>query len=124
VPKGYDFEPLLRALRKYAHFIDFHKYKNNYDYQLALLMLNGKYYMTNDSIILTENESPFSAVSVLNYEYYMDIDAVKEKISGDNNLQLITGHGFVPFGQAQSPSLSDYADGVDTMQFLVSLSSD
>ena len=121
VPKDYDFAPLLSALKKYNYFSDFHKYRNNYDYQLALLMLNRKYYMTNDSIILTENESPFSAVSVLNYEFYSDIDAVKEKISGDEHLQVITGHSFVPFGRAQSPSLYDYADGVDTMQFLVSL---
>ena len=124
VPEGYDFTPLLNALKKYDYFIDFHKYKNNYDYQLALLILNRKYYMTNDSILLTENESPFSAVSVLNYEYYTDVDAVKERIFSDDCLQVITGHGFVPFGQAQSPSLSDYADGVDTIQFLVSLTSD
>jgi hypothetical protein len=55
VPKEYDFIPLLDALRKYEHFLDFHKYKHNYDYHLALLIMGNKYYMNNDSIILTEN---------------------------------------------------------------------
>lgn len=57
VPKEYDFIPLLNALRKYEHFLDFHKYKHNYDYHLALLIMGNRYYMNNDSIVLTENES-------------------------------------------------------------------
>ena len=70
VPAGYDFIPLLDAFKKYDYFADHTKYKNNYDYNLALLIMNNKLYMTNESIILLENENIFSPVSQLNYNFY------------------------------------------------------
>lgn len=123
VPKGYDFVPLLNALKKYNYFIDLNKYKNNYDYQLALLMLNSKFYMTNESIILAENASLFAPVSQLNYEYYdeKDADAAFGDLKNSKDVQCIIGHELLPFGEAQSPNINDYADGVDTMQFLCEL---
>ncbi len=122
VPKDYDFIALLDALKKYNYFIDFHKYKNNYDYQLALLIMNRKFYMTNDSIILTENESVFAPVSQVNYSFYDDLKTAAESLKNNADIQCIVGKNFIPFGTAQSPSLTDYADGMDTMQFLKQLS--
>ena len=121
VPEEYDFVPLLKAFRKYNHFKDHHKFKNNYDYHLAIHILNNKFYMTNESIILLENESLFSPISQLNYEFYNDKNEIINKLKLSNELQCLTGKGFMPSGQAQKPSLSDYADGVDTMDFLTSL---
>jgi hypothetical protein len=121
VPQGYDFIPLLDALRKYAHFMDFHKYKHNFDYHLALLIMGNRYYMNNDAVILTENSSAFSPVSQVHYEFYSDRQVVTASLEKDADIQCIAGHGHIPFGMAQSPSLTDYADGVDTMAFLMSL---
>src|SRR5262249_37969858 len=70
VPENYDFLPLLDTFHHYNYLTDLSKYKHNYDYQLTLLILNKKYYMTNGSILLVESSSPFSALSVLHYEYY------------------------------------------------------
>jgi hypothetical protein len=121
VPVKYDFVPLLEALKKYDYFKDFHKYKNNYDYQLALLILNHKFYMTNDSILLTENESVFAPVSQLNYSFYNDEKEIEESLAANEDIQCIVGKNFIPFGKSQSPLLTDYADGIDTMQFLKQL---
>lgn len=121
VPEGYDFVPLLDQLRKYTYLIDYHKYKHNYDYHLALLIMGNKYYMNNDSIILTENNSPFSPVSQVHYRYYTDKKQLENQLSNDQDIQCVVGHGQIPFGQAQFPGLTDYADGVDTMAFLKSL---
>ena len=121
VPKDYDFIPLLETLRRYDYFQDYHKYKHNFDYHLALLIMGNKYYMSNESIILTENISPFSPVSQVHYQYYEDKASVAEKLINTTDLQCIVGHGYTPFGQAQSPGLTDYADGVDTLQFLKGL---
>ena len=118
VSEGYDFIPLLHALKKYNHFADFHKYRNNYDYQLALLMMNRNFYMTEGSVLLTENESVFSAVSKVNYEFYSDAVLLKEKLNANDDIQCIVGDGFIAFGQTQFPNINDYADGVDTMKFL------
>jgi len=121
VPKDYDFIPLLTAFKKYDHFKDHHKYKNNYDYNLALHILNGKFYMANESIILLENPPIFSPISQLNYELYTDKNAVEESLRSMEDLQCTVGHGHIPFGQAQLPSLTDYADGIDTINFLIKL---
>lgn len=121
VPEGYDFIPLLDTLKKYAYLIDYHKYKHNYDYHLALLIMGNKYYMNNDSIILTENSSPFSPVSQVHYRFYTDKQQREGELGGNQDIQCIVGKKQVPFGQAQFPGLMDYADGVDTMAFLKSL---
>ena len=121
VPANYDFVPLLEAFRKFNYLAEYNKYKNNYDYQLALLILNKKYYMTNESLILVENASPFSPISVLHFEYYKDIRQVTDSLKGNEDIQCVTGSNFIPFGQAQKPPLTEYADGVDTLEFLNSL---
>jgi hypothetical protein len=121
VPREYDFLPLLNASRKYEHFLDFHKYKHNFDYHLALLIMGNRYYMNNDSLILTENESPFSPVSQVHYTFYDDKTQAENALENNGDIQCVVGHGHIPFGMAQSPSLNDYADGVDTMAFLMAL---
>ena len=120
VPKDYDFIPLLRAFDKYSYFADQQKYKNNYDYQLSILLLNKMYYMTNGTTLLLENKDPFSPISVVNYEYYEPGDIGKLN-TADPNIQCVVGNHATAFGKAQDPGLFDYADGVDTMQFLLSL---
>ncbi len=121
VPENYDFVPLLNAFRKYNYFADHTKYKNNYDYNLALLIMNNKLYMTNESIILVNNESVFSPLSVLHYQFYESENIVFNHLDQQQDIQCIVGRNRIPFGNAQQPGLFDYADGTDTMQFLLSL---
>ena len=120
VPENYDFVPLLGAFGKYKWMADHHKYKNNYDYRLSLAILNKLQYMTNDCLLMLENDSPFSPIAVLHYTCYKDI---KNSISMESveNLQCVIGRQWLPFGKSQQPGLSDYADGRDTMKFLRSL---
>ncbi len=121
VPEGYDFVLLLEVFKKYNYLADHHKYKNNYDYNLALNMLNKQFYMTNGSILLVEEKSLFSPISQLNYEYYTQADNLAEQLIKHPELQSVTGRRFVQFGQSQYPGISDYADGVNTLDFLKSL---
>jgi hypothetical protein len=121
VPKNYDFIPLLNAFKKYNHLSDHHKFKNNYDYNLAIHILNNQFYMTNDSILLVENASSFSPISQLHYEYYTNEDEVREKLKNSRDIQCIVSKTDIHFGGAQCPQVCDYADGVDTMLFLKSL---
>ncbi|MBK7289804.1 MAG: acyl-CoA reductase [Chitinophagaceae bacterium] len=121
VPVDYDFVPLIEAFNKYQHLADHHKYKNNYDYNLALHMLNKVYYMTNGSILLIEDKSLFSPISQLNYEFYTSEEEVVNSLKDNPELQCITGNNHISLGTAQCPSVHDYADGVDTMSFLTSL---
>jgi hypothetical protein len=120
-PDNYDFVPVLTAFRKYNWMADHHKYKNNYDYNLALHLLNKQFYMTNDSILLIEDTAIFSPISQLNYQFYSPGDGLSGKLPPAQDLQCIVGKGFIPFGATQTPSLNDYADGVDTLEFLCRL---
>ena len=121
VPKEYDFIPLLEALKKYDYYFDFHKYKHNYDYNLAILIMSNKLYMNNGSILFVEDKSLFSPISQINYEYYNDIGELENTLKKNTDVQCIVGVNNIALGDAQKPNLSDYADGVDTIQFMKEL---
>lgn len=120
VPEGYDFVPLLHSFHQYKYFADHHKYRNNYDYNLSIQIMNNRFYMTNEATILVENDSLFSPISQLNYSFYTDRESTLDSLKQNNDIQCITGVD-IPFGKAQQPGLMDYADGIDTMQFLLTL---
>ncbi|WP_346237324.1 acyl-CoA reductase [Niabella insulamsoli] len=121
VPEDYDFLPLLDILKKYDYLAEHHKYKNNYDYNLALHLLNNKAYMSTPALLLVEEKNVFSPVSQLNYEVYKNEAGLANEFTENDSLQCVVGQGFLPFGSAQHPALADYADGVDTMKWLETL---
>lgn len=123
VPEAYDFSNLLLALKRYDTHLLHHKYKNNYDYQLALLLLNNQTYLSNEVFLLREQDQPFAAISMLHYQYYSDRDKLINTLRSDDRYQCIVGRGegLIAPGSSQQPALKDYADGVDTMQFLSEL---
>lgn len=121
VPDGYDFILLLKAFKKYEHLKDHAKYRNNYDYNLALLIMNNRTYMSNECVVLVEGDHLFSPVSELYYSYYNSPGELENYLSENNLVQCIAGKGHIDFGSAQEAGLFDYADGVDTMQFLLSI---
>lgn len=123
VPEGYDFIPLLEAFKKYNYFIDHNKYKNNYDYHLAAHIINNRFYMSSGSILVIEESSNFSPIAQLNYEYYKSAGDVHQKLQNDESIQCVVGRADVQFGAAQCPQICDFADGVDTMKFLLELKS-
>jgi hypothetical protein len=118
VPTGYSFETLLDALKKYDFLLENHKYKHNYDYQLALLMMTRQFYMNTGSILLSENPSPFAAISQVHYQFY---EPGKMPTVNKEAIQCVVGKAGLEFGSLQFPKLSQYADGVDTLAFLASL---
>lgn len=119
LPKGYDMEKLLKSLSAYEDLMTQHKYKNNYDYHLAIYLLNKVPYLTNGSLLMVENTLPFSAVSVLHYRHYDGIAILAQELETSADIQCIVGKNFIPFGEAQTPGLNDYADKIDVMKFLM-----
>jgi hypothetical protein len=77
--------------------------------------------MTNGSILLIEDAPFFSPISQLNYEFYNDRNILQDLLKQNSDLQCIVGKDFTSFGESQSPAISDYADGVDTLHFLSKL---
>jgi hypothetical protein len=121
VPETYDFIPMLAAFRKYDHLKHHNKFRNNLDYNLALYILNNQLYMSSESILVVEHQSIFSAIAVVHYEQYSDNNKLIEQLHASDEIQAIIGHGHIPFGKAQTPSIFDFADNVNTIHFLNTL---
>jgi len=127
VPEGYDFIKLLDSWDCYKEIIHHHKYANNYDYQKSILLVNKVPHLDNGFTLLTQSEQLVSPISVLYFETYTTQSDLKKKInSRKEKIQcIVSANGWfdnsVPFGKAQLPELSDYADGIDTLRFLAEI---
>lgn len=129
VPEEYNFSPFLGLMDEhYQETMNHNKYKNNYDYNRSIYLLNNVPHLANDCLMVLEHESLLSRISSVHYEYYKTTDDLQEKLEGaKEQIQCIATkmnlphNNTVALGQAQHPALSDYADGVDTLQFLIEL---
>jgi hypothetical protein len=126
IPEDFDPVSLLKAWDVYVDIIHHNKYHNNYEYQKSILLVNKLPFFDSGFIILQENEKLVSPISVVYLERYKSAADLEGKIGAiADKIQCTVGTmkpALVPFGQAQSPELRDYADGVDTMKFLEALS--
>tara|TARA_B100001109_G_scaffold255875_1_gene261961 strand:- start:2828 stop:3865 length:1038 start_codon:yes stop_codon:yes gene_type:complete len=120
LPESYDKDLLFGAFFKYKEYAEHNAYANNYDYNKAVYLLNNIDLVENGFLLLKEDQGIHSPVGVLFYEYYTDLKDLKNQLDQHKEeIQARVGHDFeVPFGKSQSPQLWDYADGVDTMEFL------
>ena len=126
VPQGYDFDLLFQAIYPYKDIIEEQKYANNYDYNKAVYLMSLYKLLENGFLLLKEDEHYGSPIATLFYEYYTNKETLKKKLATDREkIQCVVGHNFIdgeiPFGQTQTPKLWDYADGVNTLTFLLNL---
>lgn len=126
VPKEYNFDGLFNALFHYKDIINQHKYANNYDYNKAVYLMSEFKILDNGFLILKEDDSLTSPISALFYSYYDDESTLRKKLQEmEGQIQCVVSRDAkgndVNFGDTQKPSLNDYADGIDTMEFLLKL---
>ncbi|WP_273566699.1 acyl-CoA reductase [Maribacter halichondriae] len=124
VPKGYDFDSFFKALYPFKEIIEQVKYANNYDYNKAVYLMSEFDFLDNGFLMLKRDDSFASPIATLFYEEYDDLDAMKARLESDTEkIQCVVGSGILPneilFGQTQKPQLDDYADGIDTVEFLL-----
>ena len=124
VPEKFEFGNLFESWQNFDAIIDHHKYGNNYDYQKSILLLNQESFFDNGFILIRESSNLVSPIATLYYEKYKNQEDLKEKIEMQRQkLQVVVSargwySGSVPFGKAQFPSVAEYSDNVDTMNFL------
>jgi hypothetical protein len=129
LPKGFNTDLLFESFYEWNSIINHAKYANNYDYNRTVyLMSNENVFLDNNFVILKESQDLHSPIGVIYFEYYEELNKVKLDLQSQrNNIQCIVGHAFpeteisVSFGETQHPSLTDYADGVNVMDFLENL---
>ncbi len=129
VPKGYVFDTFYESIFDFQNIANNNKYANNYDYNKTVyLMSNQPSLLDNNFLLIKEDVAYSSPIGVLFYEYYEDINALNSRLENEKEqIQCVVGTGLliknsIPFGRAQCPKLNDYADGIDTMKFLIGLS--
>lgn len=126
VPEKYDLTRLFQNWKSFNSIIHHSKYFNNYEYQKSILLINRINFYDSGFVMLQESEKLVSPISVVYYETYNDEGALAlSLIEAKEKIQCVVGHvtpASVAFGQAQSPSLWDYADQIDTLKFLEGLS--
>jgi hypothetical protein len=122
VPEGYNLTPFFEAIEPYNTITHNHKWVNNYDYHKSIFLVNKEPHLDNGFLLLKESEQLGGPVSVVFYQEYSSEEELDIWLSENRkNLQCVVGSAppaTVAFGQAQRPRLSDYADGVDTIEFL------
>jgi len=126
VPKNYNFDNLFTAVFKHKDIINNAKYANNYDYNKAVYLMSLFDLLENGFLMLKEDKSYSSPISSLFYEKYDDLDSLKKQLIQDSDLiQCVVANDFmeseIKFGETQKPTLTDYADGVNTLAFLANL---
>jgi len=128
LPDGYDVAPLFNAFLSFRTYSNHHKWMNNHNYYRSVFLLNQIPALDNGFLLLTENKQIASPPGVLYFEYYSEMNILLEELSAQKDeIQVIVCKEPVPFpsclpGGTQAPELSDYADGVDVMHFLLDLS--
>jgi len=127
VPEGYSFIKFFEANESWNDLINHNKYRNNYDYYKSIFLVNNIPFSDNGFLLLKEDGSIASPVSVINFEKYSDLKIIEQELNNhSNSIQCVIGSNKtfatnIPFGKAQQPELWDYADGIDTMKFLANL---
>ena len=125
IPEDFDLKYIFEPAEKYKDVANHNKYRNNYDYYKAIYLMNGIKFFDNNFLILAENESYASPISIVYFERYNNINSVIEKIEIDKDfIQCIISKddnikNKIPFGATQFPSFSEYADNIDTIEFLL-----
>ncbi|SCY79844.1 acyl-CoA reductase [Flavobacterium caeni] len=123
VPKNYNFDAFFKAMFEYQDVIQYEKYANNYDYNKAVFLMSNFKLLDNGFLTIKEDTSYASPISSVFYEFYDDLTDVETRLDTDKDqIQCIVAKGLVahevPFGKTQKPELWDYADNVDTVDFL------
>ncbi len=124
VPLGYDFVPLIEAWEVHQDVLLHHKYHNNYDYNKSIHLVNGDPFLDTGFAMLKESESLVSPISMVFYESYASEADLAERLAvQQEKIQCaVSEDGWltdsISFGQAQQPELWDYADGINTLDFV------
>ncbi len=126
VPKDYDFANFFKAMFHWKELINNDKYINNYDYNKAVYLMSDVSLLDNEFMLLKEDTNYSSPIAVVFYEYYESLPLLQKQLNHQaESIQCVVGNsgiqGEIPFGTAQTPTLFQYADGIDTLAFLSQL---
>lgn len=122
LPEGFVIDRFFEGIFKHKDIVYNKKYGNNYDYNKAIFLMNKHNLLDNNFVLLKETEDLHSPLAMVYHHSYKNQEEVATYLQNHaSDIQVVIGHGYVPFGAAQTPDWMDYADGFDTMAWLTGL---
>jgi hypothetical protein len=129
VPEGYIFNHFFESIEEYSGILNHHKYQNNYDYNKSIYLVNRNEHLDNGFLLVKRDENLTSPLAVVFFEEYQSLEEATKKLNTKaEEIQVVVTSApanlvspQVNFGESQSPKLWDYADGVNTLEFLNSI---
>lgn len=128
IPKEFDMNRMVGTWEQFYDSIHHHKYANNYTYHKAILLMNLHEHLDTGYLLLNNKLEVHSPVSMLNYVRYDSIDEIKSFLeTNTESIQCIASNVIelnldsVALGNTQKTMLWDYADNVNTLQFLAKI---
>ncbi|WP_286859957.1 MULTISPECIES: acyl-CoA reductase [Sphingobacterium] len=126
VPKGYNVSHFFEGIADFKDVADHYKYNNNYDYNKSIYLINGDKHFDNGFLLLKRDERTASPLSVVYYGEYDSLGDVENELNQQaENIQCVVSEvqlniqsPVFHFGESQCPALDDYADGINTLDFL------
>ncbi|MVZ66978.1 acyl-CoA reductase [Sphingobacterium sp. DK4209] len=126
IPEDYDIARFFESIESFNWIQNHHKYNNNYDFNKSIYLINKNQHYDNGFLLLKEDESMTSPLAVVHYERYRDIFVVEAYLNRQSeNIQCVSSEialaiesPVFPMGSSQAPALDDYADQVNTLEFL------
>ena len=127
IPEGYDLNILKEKFKKYNHIVNHNKFYNNYNYQKIINTMNGELFIDGDYFLMKQSKEYAPPISVIYFDFYNEILEVQEAVKvNKNQIQCIVTNlqieNSIKFGEAQKPKLYQYADDIDTLDFLLTSS--
>jgi hypothetical protein len=122
VPKDYKFDPFFEAMFDFSYVIDNKKYANNYEYNRTIYLMGKEDFLDNNFLILKPDNQIHAPISVVYYQRYENEKEVENYLLDNaKEIQCVVGSDHIPFGNSQCPVITDFADGINTAEFLVYL---
>ena len=126
IPYGYDLDLLFNAFFRHKEVVNHNKHVNNFDYNKAVYLMSEFKMLENGFLMIKEDTSYASPIASLFYEHYESLDDLFTKLDKDSDkIQCIVSDKLsdkhLAFGSTQTPKLDDYADGIDTVDFLLKI---
>ncbi|MFO7851480.1 MAG: acyl-CoA reductase [Bacteroidota bacterium] len=122
IEDGINPERIVNQWANWSYLLNHRSYANNYLYNKALFKLNKENFIDAGFLLLKRGAGFTSPVSVIFYDFFKSKNKLMDELSEHaGNIQCIVSENDIPFGQTQYPEPGDYADNIDTIEFLISL---
>ncbi len=124
LPVGSNINELAKRINRFSPYSGDIIFKDSYRYQKAISVVAGEWYVDGEFFIFKNATTIPPPMGVIGVVWYSEVSDIDEFLgSNSKSLQCVvnycTSEGMIMFGEAQRPSLIDYADGINCLEFII-----